>query len=287
MLLICAVSILCCCITCSLSLHSTASASTVKTVLHCALQAAAKPLTTASATSQGLQLRQAAALTPDIPQLNTSSSPATDLSTHIPANRPVHAAANTLAHIPGNSCASLPTAVVDRLLNGGNPSPESHSRRRSRGHPTPPPRTKNTRSRQSKRELPSWRQPLLPSSTPAAAHGAAEALDAHTHRYHPLQDVDSQPCSGVIDRLGSSLSAVWQWLCKTGGSLKQLGRKLCQKLMRALGLGQEEAQRLLAQQQAQEREALPVTSHRSMQHLPTGHIQKQPQGPSRLHQWRM
>ena len=68
----------------------------------------------------------------------------------------------------------------------------------------------------------------------------------------------------------------------------KLGKKLRRKLMTALGLGQDDAQRLLAQQQADEREALTVRSYRrlpSQQH--EGHSRPQPQGPSRLQHWRM
>ena len=61
----------------------------------------------------------------------------------------------------------------------------------------------------------------------------------------------------------------------------KLGRKVRKKLMTALGLGQEEMQRLLAVQQTEEREALAVRAYRPMHHM------EEPRGPSTLQRWRI
>lgn len=61
----------------------------------------------------------------------------------------------------------------------------------------------------------------------------------------------------------------------------KLGRKVRKKLMAALGLGQEEVQRLLAIQQTEEREALTVRADRSMHHM------EEPWGRSTLQRWRI
>lgn len=55
--------------------------------------------------------------------------------------RPTSASAKTSTHLPANTAARLPIHMVDRLLNGRSPSPESPSRRRSKGRPPPAPRT--------------------------------------------------------------------------------------------------------------------------------------------------
>lgn len=97
----------------------------------------------------------------------------------------------------------------------------------------------------------------------------------------PLQDVDTQTCCGVWQRLSSSLSAVWRWLCKSGSGLVKLGRKVLKQLMTALGVSQEEeVQRLLVLQQTEEREALTVRAYRPQ------HDSEELQGPSRLQRWR-
>lgn len=57
--------------------------------------------------------------------------------------------------------------------------------------------------------------------------------------------------------------------------MKKLGRKMRKKLMTALGFGPNEAQALLAMQQAEEREALAVRLHLPLQPV------DQPQGPFR------
>ena len=114
--------------------------------------------------------------------------------------------------MPGNM-PEVPVCEVDRLLNGGSSVTERCSRRKSKS--PPPPRTKNTRSRRSKQTLPDLRQPLL--SRPSSALDAAEASDGGAPLHHvnsPQQPVNSQPCGGLWQRLGSSLSAVWRWLCK-------------------------------------------------------------------------
>ena len=61
----------------------------------------------------------------------------------------------------------------------------------------------------------------------------------------------------------------------------KLGRKVRKKLMKAFGMSHEEAQRLLAEQQANEREALAVRTNTPLQSV------EQPQGPSRQQRWRM
>ncbi|KAL3155772.1 hypothetical protein ABBQ32_012789 [Trebouxia sp. C0010 RCD-2024] len=196
------------------------------------------------------------------PSLSPSSSQ-TALPEQSPSEEPIH----------------LSTDTIDLLLTAGSSSPDTCSRCRSKKLLSP--RIKRTRSRRTKHRAPPLRPSLLSRTTsPYTPGGSAEASEANMHGYSPLQDVDSQPCGDVWQKLGSSLSAVWRWLCRSGSGLMQLGRKLRMKLLTTLGLGQEEAQRLLAQQQAEDEEALRIRPYRPLQPV------EQPQGYPRLLRWR-
>ena len=214
--------------------------------------------------SQALQLQNAA----------TSSSPAQPsraLLSSSPSSSP------EMLRLP-SICTHISVNTIDRLLNGGTSATETCSRRKSK---TPPlPRVKSTRSRQTKKTAAALCQSLLSRTCSAHAPYAADASDAHTHSYVPLQDVDHQPSCGVRQKISSSLSAIWRWLCTFGSDFIKLGRKVRKKLMTALGLGQEEVQSLLAVQQAEEREALSVGAYRPMHHV------EEPPNPPRLQRWR-
>ena len=224
------------------------------------MQAQLKSSNAEESSAQPLQLRHAASPSPDAALSPIAAALTTDIGAQMPAN------SSTLA----------PLNVLDTLLNGGSPVTETCSRRKLK---SPPPRTKSTRSRHSKQKLPELRQPLLSRPSSAYVPDAAEALDGHTDSYLPLQGVGSQPCCGVWQKLGSSLSAVWRWLCKSGSDLKKLGRKVRKKLMTALGLGPNDAQALLAMQQTEEQEALAVSPYSPLQPV------DQPKGPSRQQRW--
>ncbi|KAL3146012.1 hypothetical protein ABBQ38_015369 [Trebouxia sp. C0009 RCD-2024] len=218
--------------------------------------------------SPSMQLQHGAATTSILEALlpTTSPSPAssqTVLPEQSPSQGPIH----------------LSTHMIDLLLTAGSSSPDTCSRCRSKKLLSP--RIKSTRWRRTKQKAPPLRQSLLSRTSLPYTPGAAESSESDMHGYSPLQDVDSQPCGGVWQKLGSSLSAVWQWLCRSGCGLMQLGRKLRTKLLTALGLGQEEPQRLLAQQQAEEEEALSIRPYRPLQPV------EQPQGYPRLQRLRM
>ena len=208
------------------------------------------------------------------------SSLRTDLSTGILGSSQSDMLTDSSTGILGSSQSNMAVNEVDALLNGGSPATETCSRRKPKTAILP--RIKSTRCRRTKQKTPCLRQPLPDA---AFTFPATRVSDAHVHTYHPLQDVEGQPCGGLWQKLGSSLSAVWRWLCKSGSNLLKLGRKLHKKLLAALGLGQEEAQRLLTQQ-AEAQEPLLVRSHTPVQPL-------QPQGPTepwghpRLQRWRM
>lgn len=226
------------------------------------MQAQLKSSSAEESLFQPLQLRHAATPSPDAALSPIAAALTTNFDSQMPAN--------TLTQAPLN--------VLDTLLDGGSPVTETSSRRKLK---SPPPRTKRTRSRQSKQKVPELRQSLLSRPSSAYTPDAAEASYGYTHPYLPLQDVDNQPCCGVWQKLSSSLSAVWQWLCKSGTDLMKLGRKVRKKLMKALGMGHQEAQRLLAEQQAEEREALAVRPNMPLQPV------EQPRGPSRQQRWQM
>lgn len=186
------------------------------------------------------------------------------------------------SQMPATTPAQVPMSDIDRLLNGGSLDTERFTRRKSKS--PPPPRTKNTRSRRSKQTLPELRQPLMARSSSAHTPDAAEATDGDTPLHHvnsPQQAVTSQPCGGLWQKLGSSLSAVWRWLCKCGNTLKRLSRRVRRKLLTTLGLSHAETQALVVEQQAAEREAPAVSPIVPLQHV------EQPRGPSRLQRWRM
>ena len=110
--------------------------------------------------------------------------------------------------------------------------------------------------------------------------GVSDCLD-------PLLPTPSaKESKSALGRLGDSLSAVWQWLCKVGSGLMALGKKLRKQLLEALGMEQEEAQRLLAQGQAEEIRALMVPSQgHSLTHTQGRTLVAQPQ--RRTQRWRL
>ena len=220
------------------------------------MQAQHKSSKAAGSSVQPLQLRHAASPSPDAALSPVAAALTTDID----------------AQMPANTSMQVPLNVLDSLLDGGSPVTELCTRHKLK---SPPPRTKSTRSRTSKQTLPELRQSLL--SRPSSMHipDAAESSDGHTHSYPTLQNVDSQPCCGVWQKLSNSLSAVWRWLCKSGSDLKKLGRRVRKKLMKALGMDYEAAQRLLAEQQAEEVEALVVRPN-----VPSQSVE-QPHGTSR------
>lgn len=210
---------------------------------------------------------------------STTSSSSLSSSSSSLAALPRGGVSSSQSHIAANQ--------VDTLLTGSSPATETCSRRNSKAPLLP--RTKSTYGRHTRQQTPCLRPSfsgLAHTSGSAHTPDAAGASDAHTHGYHPLQDVEGQPCGGVWQKLGSSLSAVWRWLCMSGSKLLMVGRKLREKLLAALGLGQEEAQRLLAQQQAEELEALTIRPDMPMQPVQP-HGPHEPRSHSTLQRWRL
>ena len=163
--------------------------------------------------------------------------------------------------------AELPLPVMERLVQFDAPSvPKAKRSRKSKGFAERIPRTKRWTSKPSRFMPDQLQQPLLTTdaSPPSLALGE-RGSESMFHR-QPAQRHGQHQSSGLWQKLGSGLAAIWRWLCQSGGKLRQL----CKKLLSTLGLREEEAQKLLAAQQAEEYEVLAVSPHNTLQPLGPG-----------------